>query len=68
MCWCSQGGPLGLSTGDPAACVVLQASAADIDTVIIAGRPRVRGGRLIETDLGRIQERLRAASQRILSD
>ncbi len=60
------GGPLGLTTGDAAGHVVLQASAADVDTVIVAGRPRLRDGCLIDTDLGRVQERLRAASWRIL--
>lgn len=59
------GGPLGLSAGDPCAHVVLQASAADVDAVLVAGRPLVRDGRLVGVDMPAVRERLRAVAGRV---
>lgn len=43
-------GAYSASLGDPAAHVVLQASIADVDTVIVQGVPRKRAGALTELD------------------
>ena len=41
-------GPYGMSLGDPAAHVALQACAADVDTVIVNGELRKRGGHMLQ--------------------
>ncbi|MBX3663696.1 MAG: amidohydrolase family protein [Burkholderiales bacterium] len=59
-----------LPGGDAAHAVVLYAEAADIDTVMIAGRPAKRGGKLLfpETRLAEMQDRLLASRERIMRD
>ncbi|MCC6304954.1 MAG: amidohydrolase family protein [Rhodobacteraceae bacterium] len=52
--------------GDPCAHVLLQTSARDIDTVLVDGRPRVRGGALPGYDEARARRGLAAARARIL--
>jgi cytosine/adenosine deaminase-related metal-dependent hydrolase len=45
--------------------VVMQASLANIDSVMVAGRWRKRGGRLLDVELAPLLERLAASGQRI---
>lgn len=58
--------PFGMSVGDPAAHLVLQASAGNIDTVIIDGRIRKRDGRLLDIDGGQISAALYASREHLL--
>jgi cytosine/adenosine deaminase-related metal-dependent hydrolase len=51
---------------DPVAAVVMQASLKNIDSVMVAGRWRKRGGRLLAEDLAAEIDRLRDSGQRIL--
>ncbi len=51
---------------DPVSAVVMQASLANIDSVMVAGRWRKRGGRLLVEDLAEKTERLRDSGRRIL--
>ena len=51
---------------DPAAAVVMQASIANIDRVMVAGRWMVRTGRLMVTDLDRRLACLRHSGERIV--
>jgi cytosine/adenosine deaminase-related metal-dependent hydrolase len=50
---------------DPVSAVVTQASLANVDSVMVAGRWKKRGGRLVGADLPRRLEELRASGQRI---
>ena len=50
---------------DPVSSVVFQASLANIDSVMLAGQWKKRGGRLLAGDLSRDLERLRASGRRI---
>jgi cytosine/adenosine deaminase-related metal-dependent hydrolase len=52
---------------DPVSSVVLQASLANIDSVMIAGRWRKRAGRLLDVDLAPSLARLRASGSKIVS-
>lgn len=56
--------------GDPVHAVVMYAESADVDTVMIAGKPVKRGGRLLfpEEKLAKLQDRLLASRQRIMRD
>lgn len=48
---------------DPAGLVLLQASAGDIDTVIVDGRIRKQGGALVDADAGAVFARLQARAE-----
>jgi cytosine/adenosine deaminase-related metal-dependent hydrolase len=50
---------------DPVSSVVLQASLANIDSVMVAGRWRKRSGKLLEADLGSRLALLQASGRRI---
>jgi len=51
---------------DAAAAIVLQASARDVDSVLIAGEFRKRNGRLLVGDLARLRAQLEESGQRIV--
>ncbi len=53
---------------DPVATVVMQASLANIDSVMIAGEWRKRGGKLLFHDLDRVKEELFRSGSRILGE
>ncbi|MFJ4682643.1 amidohydrolase family protein [Streptomyces sp. NPDC088789] len=60
--------PYGRALGDPAAHVVLQTHPGDVDTVVVGGKVRKRGGRLTDLDpvaAGRATRRVRS---RVLDD
>lgn len=59
-------GPYGMSLGDPAAHVALQATAADVDTVIVGGAVRKRGGQLLQLDRAEAAAANRRVRQRVL--
>lgn len=46
--------PFGMAAGDAAVHVVTQATVADVDTVIVGGELRKRGGSLVDIDLERV--------------
>ena len=50
---------------DPVSAVVLQASLANIESVMIAGHWRKRGGRVLDADIGSLLESLRQSGQKI---
>jgi cytosine/adenosine deaminase-related metal-dependent hydrolase len=50
---------------DPVSAVVLQASLANIESVMIAGHWRKRGGRVLDADTGSLLESLRQSGQKI---
>src|SRR5690606_9691450 len=50
---------------DPVSAVVLQASLANIDSVMVAGRWKKRGGKLLDVDLAPGLEALRASGRKI---
>lgn len=52
---------------DPVSAVVLQASLANIDSVMVAGRWKKRGGKLLDVDLAPGLEALRASGRKITS-
>ncbi|MFC0105491.1 amidohydrolase family protein [Kibdelosporangium aridum] len=58
--------PFGMSIGDPAAHVVLQTTAKDIDTVIVAGTTRKQDGRLIGVDTAELGSQLDESRLRLL--
>jgi hypothetical protein len=47
--------------------VVYHATPADVDTVLIAGRPVKRHGRLLDVDLGLLLDRADASAQEVLT-
>src|SRR3954468_23157851 len=51
---------------DPVSSVVFQASLANIDSVMVAGRWKKRGGQLVGVDLGPGLEELRASGRKIV--
>lgn len=53
---------------DPVATVVMQASLANIDSVMIAGEWRKRGGKLLFHDLDRVKKELFRSGSRILGE
>ncbi len=53
---------------DPVATVVMQANLANIDSVMVAGAWRKRGGRLLFDDLDRVKAELLRSGTRILSE
>ncbi len=52
---------------DPISSVVMQASLANIDSVMVAGRWKKRGGRLVDVDLRRPLAALAASGQKIVA-
>lgn len=52
---------------DPVSTVVMQATRADVESVMVAGRWRKRDGRLIGVDEAALAARLRASGERILA-
>lgn len=61
-----QTGPYGMSLGDPAAHVALQASAADVDTVIVGGRLKKRAGKLTDLEPAQAAAATRRVRERVL--
>lgn len=59
-------GPYGMSLGDPAAHVALQATPADVDTVIIGGTVKKRAGRLTDLDPAEAAAATRRVRERVL--
>jgi cytosine/adenosine deaminase-related metal-dependent hydrolase len=59
-------GPYGRSLGDPAAHVALQATPADVDTVIINGAVRKRAGRLTDLDPAEAAAATRRVRERVM--
>ncbi|MFO1268685.1 MAG: amidohydrolase family protein [Rubrivivax sp.] len=59
-------GPYGISVGDPAAHVALQACAADVDTVLVDGVVRKRGGQLQHVDRAEALAATRRVRERVL--
>jgi len=57
--------PFGLSMGDPAGHLVLQATSRDIDTVLVAGEVRYRAGQLPGVDTAELSARLRESHDRL---
>lgn len=53
---------------DPVGTLVLNATTHDVDTVLVAGRVRKRGGVLVGHDWPRLAERLDASARRIAAD
>ncbi len=53
---------------DPVSAVIMQASVANVDSVMIAGTWRKRGGRLLFDDLQRVKNELQASGQRIIEE
>jgi hypothetical protein len=51
---------------DPAAAIVLQAGPRDVDTVLIAGAFKKRGGRLLSADLVKLRAELAESGARIV--
>ncbi len=58
--------PFGMGLGDPAAHVILQSSAANVDHVLVAGRPRVRDGELVDVDVARMRRQLDEAREHVV--
>ncbi|MCV0438725.1 MAG: amidohydrolase family protein [Hydrogenophaga sp.] len=50
---------------DPVSAVVLQASLANIESVMVAGQWRKRGGRVLDADIPALLERLRQSGRKI---
>lgn len=59
-------GPYSMSLGDPAAHVAFQSTPADVDTVIVDGQLRKRGGRLVDLDRADAAEATRRVRERVL--
>ncbi|MEU9608918.1 amidohydrolase family protein [Streptomyces sp. NPDC048057] len=58
--------PYGVALGDPAAHVVLQTTPRDVDTVVVGGRVRKRGGRLTDLDPAEAGAATRRVRARVL--
>jgi len=52
---------------DAAAAVVLSASAADVDSVFVAGQARKRAGRLLDVDTDSLYSKLKASRDKIVT-
>jgi cytosine/adenosine deaminase-related metal-dependent hydrolase len=55
----------GMAEGDPAGHIVLNSSSGDIDTVMVAGKLRKRGGKMIGVDLDKMIANRLAARDRV---
>lgn len=60
-------GPFGVALGDPAAHVVLQSNAGDVDTVLVAGVFRKRAGELVGVDPERAARLSQETRDRVLA-
>ncbi|MGW6454536.1 amidohydrolase family protein [Streptomyces sp. NPDC055078] len=60
--------PYGMSLGDPAAHVVLQTTPGDVDTVVIDGVVRKRGGELTDLDRAEAGAATRRVRERVFAD
>ncbi|MFE2042608.1 amidohydrolase family protein [Streptomyces sp. NPDC059477] len=60
--------PYGVALGDPAAHVVLQAGPGDVDTVVVGGKLRKRGGRLTDLDAAAAGEATYRVRSRVLDE
>lgn len=60
-------GPFGTSLCDPAAHIVFQAGAQDVDTVLVAGEVRKRSGRLLDLDVGRVHQLIASSREHVLA-
>lgn len=58
--------PFGAPAGDLAAHLVLHSSRADVDTVLVAGRTRVRGGALVDVDLAAMASALERTREHVV--
>jgi cytosine/adenosine deaminase-related metal-dependent hydrolase len=61
-----QTGPYGVSLGDPAAHVALQATPADVDTVIVGGAVKKRAGKLTDLDPADAAAATRRVRERVM--
>lgn len=59
--------PFGLSMGDPAGHLVLQATSRDVQSVIVGGVVRLQAGSLVDVDEHALSARLRESRARLLS-
>ncbi|WP_067168836.1 amidohydrolase family protein [Microtetraspora niveoalba] len=59
-------GPFGIGVGDPANHIVLQSTAADVDTVLVAGRFQKRAGELIGVDMEALPRLFQGVRGRVL--
>ena len=59
-------GDFGWSLGDPAEYVLMHAGSRDIDTVMVNGAFRKRGGRLVDFDAAGMLARVNASREHIL--
>ncbi|MDP3835235.1 MAG: amidohydrolase family protein, partial [Hydrogenophaga sp.] len=50
---------------DPVSAVVMQASLANIESVMVAGQWRKRGGRVLDADIGSLLESLQQSGRKI---
>ncbi|HEX5779730.1 MAG TPA: amidohydrolase family protein [Xanthobacteraceae bacterium] len=55
----------GIAEGDPAGHIVLNSSSGDVDTVMVAGKFRKRGGKMVGVDLGKMLAARVAARDRV---
>ncbi|MEU5400085.1 amidohydrolase family protein [Streptomyces sp. NPDC005963] len=60
--------PYGMALGDPAAHIVLQTNPSDVDTVIVGGTVRKRGGRMTDLDRGEAGAAVRRVRERVFAD
>lgn len=57
-----------MPVGDPYGAVVLGMDTSNVESVLVAGRPRKWRGRLVDVDLADIRERARASRDRLRSE
>lgn len=55
----------GVAEGDPAGHIVLNSSAGDVDTVMVAGKFRKRGGKMVGVDMNQMLNARNAARDRV---
>lgn len=55
----------GIAEGDPAGHIVLNSSSGDVDTVMVAGKIRKRGGKMVDVDLSKMLAARVAARDRV---
>lgn len=60
-------GPFGTSLCDPAAHIVFQSGAQDVDTVLVGGEIRKRSGKLVDLDVSRVHQLIASTREHVLS-
>jgi 5-methylthioadenosine/S-adenosylhomocysteine deaminase len=60
--------PYGMALGDPASHVVLQTKPSDVDTVVVGGKVRKRGGKLTDLDPAEAGAATRRVRERVFAD